>query len=175
MSRKFGSHSSASRLNRRCSLASSALMPLIRRAPYRIGHCYPARWQLAQATCRVAVTCCEPYPGAGGAGGSRRAGASRRSWAGRSKQVILPRRPAVLRAGGSLPVHAAPLGVGSPGHPVPAHGRPGRDQHGREVFVQPPRSLVRLGHYRYARRYRQVGLVPFRAEASARGSHPRCR
>jgi GntR family transcriptional regulator len=46
-------------------------------------------------------------------------------------------------------------------------------QHGRGVFVRPPRPLVRLGHDRYSRRYRKVGLAPFRAEAERQGFAPR--
>jgi GntR family transcriptional regulator len=42
-------------------------------------------------------------------------------------------------------------------------------QHGRGVFVRPPRAMVRLGHDRYSRRYRQQGLAPFRAEAQRQG------
>jgi GntR family transcriptional regulator len=45
-------------------------------------------------------------------------------------------------------------------------------QHGRGVFVRPPRTMVRLGHDRYARRHRQKGLAPFRAEAERQGFTP---
>ncbi|MGH8932547.1 MAG: GntR family transcriptional regulator [Egibacteraceae bacterium] len=46
-------------------------------------------------------------------------------------------------------------------------------QHGRGVFVRPPRAMVRLGHDRYSRRYRQKGIPPFRAEAERQGFTPR--
>lgn len=46
-------------------------------------------------------------------------------------------------------------------------------QHGRGVFVRPPRAMVRLGHDRYSRRYRKLGLAPFRAEAERQGFTPK--
>jgi GntR family transcriptional regulator len=42
-------------------------------------------------------------------------------------------------------------------------------QHGRGVFVRERRPLLRVAHDRYARRYRQSGRAPFRAEAEAQG------
>jgi GntR family transcriptional regulator len=42
-------------------------------------------------------------------------------------------------------------------------------QHGRGVFVRQRRPLLRRSHDRYARRHREAGRTPFRAEAQAQG------
>jgi GntR family transcriptional regulator len=42
-------------------------------------------------------------------------------------------------------------------------------QHGRGVFVRQRRPLLRRAHDRYARRHREAGVMPFRAEAEAQG------
>jgi len=42
-------------------------------------------------------------------------------------------------------------------------------KHGRGVFVRQRRPLLRLAHDRYARRHREAGRAPFRAEAEAQG------
>lgn len=42
-------------------------------------------------------------------------------------------------------------------------------QHGRGVFVRQRRPLLRRAHDRYARRHRDAGRSPFRAEAEAQG------
>lgn len=46
-------------------------------------------------------------------------------------------------------------------------------QHGRGVFVRKRRLLRRFAHDRYARRHRDAGKAPFRAEAEAQGFQPR--
>jgi GntR family transcriptional regulator len=46
-------------------------------------------------------------------------------------------------------------------------------QHGRGVFVRQQRPFLRLAHDRYARRHREAGRPPFRAEAEAQGRVPR--
>ena len=42
-------------------------------------------------------------------------------------------------------------------------------QHGRGVFVRQGRPLLLRAHDRYARRHREAGVAPFRAEAEAQG------
>ncbi len=46
-------------------------------------------------------------------------------------------------------------------------------QHGRGVFVRERQPFIRVAHDRYARRYREAGRAPFRAEAEAQGRTPR--
>jgi GntR family transcriptional regulator len=46
-------------------------------------------------------------------------------------------------------------------------------EHGRGVFVRQRRPFLRVAHDRYARRYREAGRAPFRAEAEAQGWTPR--
>jgi GntR family transcriptional regulator len=46
-------------------------------------------------------------------------------------------------------------------------------EHGRGVFVRRQQPLLRVAHDRYARRYREAGRAPFRAEAEAQGRTPR--
>ncbi len=46
-------------------------------------------------------------------------------------------------------------------------------EHGRGVFVRRRPPLLRLSHDRYARRHREAGKAPFRAEVEAQGREPR--
>jgi len=46
-------------------------------------------------------------------------------------------------------------------------------EHGRGVFVRERGHLLRVAHDRYARRHREAGRAPFRAEAEAQGRVPR--
>jgi GntR family transcriptional regulator len=46
-------------------------------------------------------------------------------------------------------------------------------EHGRGVFVRRRPPLLRLSHDRYARRHREAGRAPFRAEVEAQGRVPR--
>jgi GntR family transcriptional regulator len=46
-------------------------------------------------------------------------------------------------------------------------------EHGRGVFVRRQQPLLRVAHDRYARRHREAGRAPFRAEAEAQGRTPR--
>jgi GntR family transcriptional regulator len=46
-------------------------------------------------------------------------------------------------------------------------------EHGRGVFVRRQQLLLRVAHDRYARRHREAGKAPFRAEAEAQGRTPR--
>lgn len=42
-------------------------------------------------------------------------------------------------------------------------------EHGRGVFVRPPRPLIRLGNDRYSPKYRESGLSPFLVECQRQG------
>src|SRR5215218_7141828 len=46
-------------------------------------------------------------------------------------------------------------------------------EHGRGVFVRRRPPLLRLSHDRYARRHREAGKAPFRAEIEAQGRQAR--